>query len=62
MKIVAFIFARGNSKGIKNKNLLKFKKTTLLGHAIQQAKKVNYIKEVFLSTDSKKILNYAQKI
>ena len=61
MKIVAFIFARGNSKGIKNKNLLKFKKTTLLGHAIQQAKKVNYIKEVFLSTDSKKILNYAQK-
>ena len=28
MKIVAFVFARGNSKGIKNKNLLKFKKTT----------------------------------
>lgn len=61
MKVIAFIFARGNSKGIKNKNLLKFKKTTLLGHAINQAKKVNNIKEVFVSTDSKKILKHAKK-
>jgi len=61
MKIIVFIFARGNSKGIKNKNLLKFKKTTLLGHAIQQAKKVKYVKEVFVSTDSKKILNYVKR-
>ena len=38
MKIIAFIFARGNSKGIKNKNFLRFKKTTLLGHAINKPK------------------------
>ena len=31
MKIIALICARGNSRGIKNKNLLKFKNTTLLG-------------------------------
>ena len=61
MKIIVFIFARGNSTGIKNKNLLKFKETTLLGHAIKQAKKVKYVKEVFVSTDSKKILNYVKK-
>ena len=61
MKIVAFIFARGNSKGIKNKNLLRFKKTTLLGHAINQAKRINNVQQVFVSSDSKKILKYAKK-
>lgn len=55
MNIIAFIFARGGSKGIKNKNLLKFNNTTLLGHAISQAKKSKYIKKIFVSTDSKKI-------
>ena len=55
MNIIAFIFARGDSKGIKNKNLLKFNNTTLLGHAISQAKKSKYIKKIFVSTDSKKI-------
>ena len=44
MNIICFIYARGNSKGLKNKNLLKFKKTTLLGNAILQARKVKYIK------------------
>jgi CMP-N-acetylneuraminic acid synthetase len=55
MNVVGFIFARGGSRGIKNKNLLNFDKTTLLGHAISQAKKSKYIKKVFVSTDSKKI-------
>ena len=31
----SFVFARGNSKGIKTRPL-KFKKTTLLGHAINR--------------------------
>ncbi len=61
MKVVCFIFARGNSKGVKNKNLLKFKKTTLLGHAILQAKKVKYVKRVFVSTEDKKIMREAKK-
>lgn len=55
MYIVSFIFARGGSKGIKNKNLLKFKRTSLLGNSILQSKKSHYIKRTFVSTDSKKI-------
>lgn len=61
MKIFALICARGNSKGLKNKNLLKFKKTTLLGNAIKQAYKSKYIDRVVVSTDSKKISKEAKK-
>ena len=61
MKIIAFIFARGGSKGIKNKNLLKFKKTTLLGHAINQARQIKDVKRVFVSTDDKLIAKYGKK-
>ena len=62
MNIVALICARGNSKGIKNKNLLKFKNTNLLGNSILQAKKIKCIKRIFVSTDSKKIANCALRL
>ena len=55
MKIIALICARGNSRGVKNKNLLKFKNTTLLGNAIKQASRSRYVKRVFVSTDSEKL-------
>jgi N-acylneuraminate cytidylyltransferase len=61
LNIVPFIFARGNSKGIKNKNLLRFNNTTLLGNAILQARKIKYAKQIFVSTDSIKIKNEALK-
>ena len=61
MNIVALICARGNSKGIKNKNLLKFKNTTLLGQAIKQSHKSKLINRVIISTDSKKIAKEAKK-
>jgi len=61
LNIVTFIFARGNSKGIKNKNLLKFNNTTLLGNAILQARKIKYAKKIFVSTDSIKIKKEALK-
>ena len=61
MKIVALICARGNSRGIKNKNLLKFKKISLLAHSILQSRKSRYIKRTFVSTDSKKIAQEAKK-
>lgn len=61
MKIVCIIFARGNSKGLKNKNLLKFKSSTLLGNSIKQAKKSKLIQRVFVSTDNKKIIKEALK-
>jgi len=61
MNIVSFIFARGGSRGIKSKNLLKFKKTTLLGNSILQSKKSRYIKRIFVSTDDSKIAREAKK-
>ena len=61
MRIVSFIFARKGSQGIKNKNLLKFKKTSLLGNSILQSRKSRYIKRTFVSTDSKKIAQEAKK-
>ncbi len=61
MKIIALICARGNSRGIKDKNLLKFNKTTLLGNAIKQAFQSRYINQVIVSTDSKKIAKEAIK-
>jgi len=61
MNIVSFIFARGDSREIKRKNLLKFKKTTLLGNSILQSKKSRYIKRIFVSTDSNKIAREAKK-
>lgn len=55
MKNFAFIFARGGSKRIKNKNLQKIKNKTLLEITINQAKNLSKIHKIFLSTDSKKI-------
>jgi CMP-N,N'-diacetyllegionaminic acid synthase len=61
MNIIALICARGNSRGIKNKNLLKFNKISLLGHAIKQSFKSKFIKRVIVSTDSIKIAKEAKK-
>lgn len=59
--IVALICARGGSKGIKNKNLLKIDGKSLLRISIEHAKKINKIKKIFVSTDSKKIAKEAIK-
>ena len=50
--ILAIIPARGGSKGIKNKNLKKISKISLVGRAILFAKKNKEIDEIFVSTDS----------
>ena len=61
MRIISFIFARKGSQGIRNKNLLKFKKTSLLGNSILQARKSRYISRTFVTTDSTKIAKEAKK-
>ena len=53
-KIYCLICARKNSKGLKNKNILKFKNTNLANHTFRQAKNSKYIDKVFVSTDQKK--------
>ena len=56
-KIIALIPARKGSKEIKNKNLLKINKKTLIELAIVNAIKSKYIDKIYLSSDSNKILN-----
>ena len=61
MNIVGLICARGGSKGIKNKNLLKINDISLVGRSIIQAKRCLLINKVYVSTDSIKIKNEAEK-
>ena len=57
----AIILARGNSKGLKNKNILNVKNKPMIYWSITQAnesKKINY---TWVSSDSKRILHIAKK-
>ena len=66
MNIIAFIPARGGSKGIKNKNIISVKNKPLIAHTINAAKKCKIINDIFVSTDSMKIkkcaINYGAKV
>ena len=55
-----FIFARGGSKEIKNKNIIKIKCKPLIEYTINFARKLK-IKKIFVSTDSKKIKSLSIK-
>lgn len=59
--VICLIFARGGSKGIKKKNLLPFKNTTLLGNSIKQSKKCKIISDTYVSTENNKIIKEAEK-
>ena len=61
MKNVVFIFARSGSKGLKNKNIKLFAGKPLLYWTINQAKKIQNIDSIILSTDSKKIAKIGKK-
>jgi N-acylneuraminate cytidylyltransferase/CMP-N,N'-diacetyllegionaminic acid synthase len=61
MKILAVITARGGSKSIKNKNIVKFLKKPLIYWTIKEAKKSKLINKLIVSTDSVKIKNTAEK-
>ena len=58
---VAIILARGNSVSIKNKNLIKINKKPLLEWTIDHCLNSSLVKETWVSSDSKKILNFALK-
>ena len=61
MKNLAIIPARGGSKGLKNKNILKFNNKPLLAWSIIAAKKSKLFSKIIVSTDSKKIAVIAKK-
>ena len=58
-KIIALIPARSRSQVIKNKNMVKLNKKPLIHYTIHAAKKSKYIDEVYVSSNDKKILEYA---
>ena len=60
-KYLAIIPARKNSKRIKDKNLQKINKKTLVDIAIDEAKKIKKIDYIAVTSDSKKILDIAKK-
>ena len=60
MKIYAFIFARGGSKGIKRKNMVSLGGKPLISHAIDLAKKNKQINKIFVSTDDNEIKNLSK--
>jgi len=62
MKTVCVIIARGGSKGIPNKNIINFCGQPLISWTIYQAKKSSLINDIWVSSDSKKILQIAEKL
>jgi len=61
MKIYAFIFARENSVGCKNKNIRILGNKPLIAHSIELAKRMSNINKVIVSTDSSKIAEIAKQ-
>ena len=59
---LAVIIARGGSKRLKNKNILKFQNKTLIERSFLEAKKSKYIDKIILSTENKKIIQIAKKL
>jgi len=61
MKAVAFIFARGGSKGLPGKNIKLLGGKPLIAWSIEQALAVKQIKRVIVSTDSEEIAEIARQ-
>jgi len=60
MEILALLTARGNNT-LKDKNILKINKQPVLSYPCKAAKKVKEIKNFYVSSEDKKILNTASK-
>ena len=57
--VIAIISVRGNSVGIKDKNIIPFCGKPLICHTIEKTLRVKGIDEIVVSSDSDKILNIA---
>tara|TARA_B100000886_G_scaffold22156_1_gene14091 strand:- start:10102 stop:10704 length:603 start_codon:yes stop_codon:yes gene_type:complete len=60
-KILVIIPSKGNSKRLKNKNILKINGVPLVIRAAKEALKSKYVDELFVSSESKKILDICKK-
>lgn len=62
MKVSAVIVAKATSLRLKNKNMLPFGESTVLGHKINQLKQCERINEVIVGSDCDKILEYSESL
>ena len=62
MKTIIVIPAKGNSKGIKKKNLINFCGKPLLYWSIVQAKKSKFRRNIYVSSECKKILKFSKNL
>lgn len=60
MKRIAFVPLRSGSKGIKNKNIKEFNNKPLCYWTIKSASEAKLIDKVYVSTDSKKIIDLVE--
>ena len=60
-KIICLIIARGGSKSLPNKNIIKINKIPLIAYSILQAKQIKSIQRIIVSTDSDKIMKISKK-
>ena len=60
-KIIAIIPARGGSKRIKNKNLVNFFGKPMINYSLELAINSKIFDKIFVSTDSKKIIQTVKK-
>lgn len=60
MKAIAFIFARGGSKGLPGKNIRSLGGKPLIAWSIQNALAINRIERIIVSTDSEEIATVAR--
>lgn len=60
-KTIAFIFARGGSKGIPGKNIALLGGLPLIAHSIRQARACPAIAQVVVSTDDEAIAEVARQ-
>ena len=61
-RILAIIPARSNSKGLKEKNLKIFNGKPLVQWTIEAAKKSKLIDDIFISTDSSKLMKLIKRL
>ncbi len=61
LNIVAFIFARGGSKGVPGKNIRPLDGKPLIAHSIDAGRRSKWIKRIIVSTDDYKIAEIASR-
>ncbi len=60
MRVFAFVFARGGSKGLKHKNIKPLSGKPLIAWSIETAQAMPGIEQIFVSTDSVEIKKIAE--